>query len=83
MIDWEKKKITCLLPLRGKEEDFVSCNREIALRILNQQCSKYSKDKETKETVVKALKKLFDNNFACLFSELTESQQQQILSKLI
>ena len=41
-IDWEKKQIVCKLPLRGKESEFLSSNRDIALRVLNQQCQKYA-----------------------------------------
>ena len=33
-IDWEKNEIICSLPLRGKENEFLSNNREIALKIL-------------------------------------------------
>ena len=53
-IDFERKKITCSLPLRGKEEDFLSSNREIALKVLNSQCKKVKDDVEAKETVIKS-----------------------------
>ena len=46
-IYWSNKQIICSLPLRGKEEEFLSNNREIALKVLNQQCYKYHKDDET------------------------------------
>ena len=54
-IDWENNRIICRLPVRGKEEDFLSNNRVIALRVLEQQCRKYQKDSETCETIQKAL----------------------------
>ena len=37
-IDFDKKKITCSLPLRGSEEQLLSTNRDSALKILQQQC---------------------------------------------
>ena len=80
-IDWKAKKITCTLPLRGREEDFLTSNREIALKVLNQQCIKYYKNKETKETVIKAFKKLFDNDYACLFSDLPASTRKKMTHK--
>ena len=80
-VNWNKKKIICTLPLRGKEEEFLTGNRDIAERILNQQCSKYKNDEQTKKTVVKAFQKLFDNNYACLFSDLTEVQKRKIILK--
>ena len=60
-LDWEKKRIICYLPLRGSEEEFLSNNREIALKILDQQCYKYFRDEETRPVVVKAFEKLFKN----------------------
>ena len=59
----------------------MTSNREIALKVLNQQCTKYYKDKETKDTVVKAFHKLFSNDYACLFSELPPSTKQKISEK--
>ena len=51
-IDYDKKKITCSLPLRGKEEDFLSSNREIALKVLNSQCKKVKDDVEAKRQLL-------------------------------
>ena len=82
-IDYDSKKITCSLPLRGKAEDFLSNNRDTALKILDQQCKKYFKDENTKNTVVKAFQKLFEHGYACLFSQLTPAQKQKILEKPI
>ena len=80
-IDFVKKKIECVLPLRGKEEDFLSSNREIALKVLNSQCKKVKNNEEAKATVIKSFKKLFDGNYARKFSDLTEEQRQKILTK--
>ena len=59
-VDFEAKKITCSLPLRGKEEDFLSNNRAIALKVLDSQCKKVEKDEEAKKAVIKSFYKLFD-----------------------
>ena len=80
-IDFEKKKIVCSLPLRGKEEEFLSNNREIALKVLNSQCKKVKGNEEAKASVLKSFKKLFDGNYARKFSDLTKEQQKMILSK--
>ena len=53
-LDLDNKKFQCSLPLMGKERDFLTCNRERALKILTQQCRKYSKDLETKQLILEA-----------------------------
>ena len=50
-IDHEKKQIWATLPLRGKEEDFLSSNRNRAMCILNQQCKKFQGKEEDKRLV--------------------------------
>ena len=77
-IDYEKKKIVCRLPLRGKETDFLTNNRDIAKKVLNQQCKKYHKDVTTKDTILKAFAKLFVNKYAMLWDELTEEQKEML-----
>ena len=79
-IYWKSKKITCTQPLRGREEEFLTGNRGIALKELYQQCIKYYKDEETKKIVVKTFKKLFDNDYANLFSELFEETKKKNLN---
>ena len=59
-IDFEKKKITCVLPLRGREEEFLSSNRKTAEKVLNSQCKKVQHDEEAKKTIIKSFYKLFD-----------------------
>ena len=82
-IDFEKKKITCVLPLRGKEEEFLCNNRAIAERVLDSQCKKVQNDEEARNTVIKSFYKLFDGGFARRFDELDESQKQVILKKKV
>ena len=80
-IDWENKQIICHLPMRGKESDFLSPNRDIALKVLNQQCQKYSKDADTRASVSKAFKKLLDNGHLVLWNDLSEQERSTISSK--
>ena len=81
-LDLENKKFQCSLPLMGRERDYLTSNRERALRILMQQCKKYHKDTETKNLILEAFKKLFDNGHAMLLSDLAP-QQKSFLSKEI
>ena len=37
-LDWEKKKIICSLPNRGNESEYLTTNRDRALKVLDQQC---------------------------------------------
>ena len=80
-LDFKQKKILATLPLRGKERDFLSSNRDKAIKILLQQCKKYHGDPETKETVLKAFAKLFDNGHAMLLSQLSEKQLDKFINK--
>ena len=80
-IDRENHRIICYLPLWGEEEEFLSSNRNIAMKILDQQCYKYANDEDTKKVIVKAFEKLMKNNQMVLWSDLTEEQKQTIDAK--
>merc|ERR1711888_183022 len=82
-IDWENKRIVAYLPLRGEEREFMTNNREIALKILNQQCLKYHKDDETRELIVKAFDKLKKNGQCVLWKDLSDEQKKLVESKPI
>ena len=82
-LDWENKRIICYLPLRGSEEEFLTNNRDIALKILDQQCYKYFKDEETRPVIVKAFDKLLKNDQLVLWKDLTEEEKKVIESKTI
>ena len=82
-VDFEKNKIVCSLPTRGEEYEFLSNNRDIALKILDQQCHKYDKDAETKEAIVKAFKKLLKNKQRVLWNDLSEDEKKTINAKPI
>ena len=82
-IDFQKKKITCSLPLRGKEEEFLSDNREIALKVLNSQCKKVQNDDQAKATAIKSFYKLFDGGYAARLQDLSPEHQKMILEKKV
>ena len=82
-LDLENKRIICSLPLRGKEEEFLSTNKFQAEKILKQQCTKYFNDVETKPLILKAFKKLFDNKHAKLLRDLPIETVEKILSKKV
>ena len=71
------------LTIEGTEEEFLSSNREQAEKILSQQCTKYFRDKETKPVIIKAFKKLFDNEHAKLLRDLAPEVVKKILSKKV
>ena len=77
----ENKRIICNLPLRREETEFLSTNRVQAEKILNQQCSRYFRDEETKPVILKAFKKLFDNDHAKGLRDLPVETVNKILSK--
>ena len=81
MIDYENKKITARMPLRGDEAQYLSNNREVAMKVLQSQCLKVKNDPETREIVVKAFNKLLDNKYAVRFDELSADQQRMIEDK--
>ena len=80
-LDWERNQIVCTLPVRGSEEEFLTSNRDIALRVLDQQCKKYHGDDDTKAAIKKAFDKLIKNEQMVLFDDLTVDQKEKILAK--
>ena len=80
-LDFENKTIQSYLPLRGKERDFISNNRNRALKVLEQQCRKYFDDTENKTVVLEAFEKLFKNGHAKLLSQLSQEQLDQFMDK--
>ena len=76
VLDFEQKQIRCTLPLIGKERDYLTCNRDRALKILLQQCKRYYTDKETKQTIIEAFAKLFSNGHAALLKDLTVEEKK-------
>ena len=63
-LDFEKKRISCSLPLKGEEREFLSSNYGQATKILEQQVREYRSQEVTKEMIVKEFNKLLDNDHA-------------------
>ena len=81
VVDRAAKKITARLPFRGDENQYLSNNRQVALKILDGQCAKLKNDEEGRMVILKAFKKLTDNGFAVKFDDLTEDEKKMIESK--
>ena len=75
-LDLPNKRIVAALPLRGKEEEFLSGNRDRALCVLNQQCRKFGNKPEDLEAVLKAFKKLFDRGHVIFLKDLDPSVRE-------
>ena len=82
-LDWNNKRIVSHLPMRGKEEEFLTNNRDNAVKILQQQCGKYFSDEDTKEIILGAFSKLLKNNQMLLWEDLPQEDKDLILSKEI
>ena len=81
ILDWENGVITCTLPLRGRERDFLSSNEDRALKVLDSQCRKYSGDIETKTAILNSFQKLFDQGFIVYIEDLSEELRQRFINK--
>lgn len=82
-LDWPDKQIVCYLPVRGSDEEFLTSNREIADKVLQQQCQKYHKDEATLDIIVKAFEKLHKNKQLLHWSELDDATKKLILGKKV
>ena len=80
-LDLLNKRIICSLPVRGPERDFLTTNRDRALKVLDQQCKKYHKDEDIKQVAVKAFRKLFDNGHAALLEDMDEEDKELFIDK--
>ena len=61
-LNFEEKTILCRLPCRGPESEFLSSNRDIAIKILDSVCHRYRKNEEVKRLLIGALQKMIDSN---------------------
>ena len=80
-LDWERKKIVCSLPLRGKERDFLTTNRERALVVLDQQCRKWFRDEVNKPKILAAFEKLFQTGDTRFLYQLSERELSNFIHK--
>ena len=69
-LDFENKRVLVHLPKRGEETQFLSSNRNIASKVLANNCKKARNDPKKKEDAAKAFSKLFSNNHAILVKDL-------------
>ena len=83
MLDAANNRIICTLPLRGKEEDFLTNNRPKAVKTLESQCKKYFNDEDTKVQIIKSKDKLLDNCYIKLFKDIPEDLKAQMLAKTV
>ena len=82
-LDLEKKQITCTLPLKGDERQYLSCNYSQAKKILDQQVRQYGKDNTTREMIIKAFEKLFSNGHAAFLEDLSAEELESFKRKEI
>ena len=81
-LDWDNKKVVCSLPVRGEETDFLTSNRNRALRVLDQQCKRWFKD-ENKDNIIAAFEKLFKTGDTRFLEELTDEERSMFIDKPI
>ena len=80
-LDWDRKKIVCSLPLRGKERDFLSNNKDRAMMVLDQQCRKWHKDTVNKPMILAAFDKLFRTGDTRFLHQLSEEELAKFIHK--
>ena len=80
-LDWENKRVVCTLPVRGEETDFLTSNKDIALKVLDQQCRKWSKDQVNKEKILAAFQKLFKTGDTRFMHQLSQEEKDQFAEK--
>jgi len=80
-LDWENGVITCTLPMRGRERDFLTSNEDRALKILDGQCKRYHRDVETRNAIVESFQKLIDKGFIYFIEDLSDELKQRFLNK--
>ena len=80
-LNFNNKTIDCTLPIRGEESEFLSTNKELAIKVLNSVCNRYHKDDLVKATILAAFNKLFDKGYAKLLNQLTEVERSVFESK--
>ena len=80
-LDKVDRKVRVSLPLRGPERDFLVSNRSSAEQTLVQQCKKYFSDTDTKNSILKAFKKMMDPGFLVFIEDLDEETLKHFIEK--
>ena len=81
--DRENKRIIVSLPKRGKEEFFLSSNRDIAMKVFKKVCEKASKSPEMKKEINAAFDKLFKNEHAVPLKDIDKERLKQFITKAV
>ena len=80
-LDWDQGKIICTLPVRGPERDFLSSNKAQALKILDQQCVKWSKDEASKPIILAAFEKLYKTGDTRFLNQMSQEELDKFIKK--
>ena len=81
--DRVNKKVIVSLPKRGKEEFFLSSNRDIAVKVYKKICEKASKNEETKLEINAAFEKLFKHGHAVYLPDIEKSKLDKFINKCV
>ena len=79
--DRHNDRILINLSKRGTEEFFLTSNRDIALKVFRKICEKASNNIETKQEIVAAFEKLFQNGHAAYLCDVDESDLSKFMNK--
>ena len=79
--DRENNKVIVSLPKRGKEELFLTSNRDIAMKVYRSMCSKAAKSQECKDQINVAFDKLFKNGHAMFLNDMQADRLDKFLQK--
>ena len=71
-LNFSTKTIECTLPVRGNEREFLTTNKDSALKVLNSVINKYRNDKNAKDLLLASLQKLFHKVNMKLISQLNK-----------
>ena len=80
-LDYASQQIIATLPLRGKEEEFLSPNQDRATCVLNQQCKKLKGKPDDIKAVQKSVDKLFDRGHIKCVEDLSEDIQNKFINE--
>ena len=80
-LDFENSSIVCTLPGRGPERDFLSSNKDLALKVLRSVCKRYQQDQSAKTLIIASFQKLFDKGFIKLIDDLPPEIRREFEAK--
>ena len=82
-LDLENQRIVVKLPKKGPDEQFLTSNRDVALKVYNRICSKASKSDQVKEEIKKAFDKFFDNDHAVYLKDMDADDLEKFVNKTV